>query len=107
MVRLGGGESRTGGAPRPDSMADSEEPLRPGSYSRELELREIRERYDGWARTKATRGRRRAAALEELVRGRRRAFNRYQTGDGQTERRRTVVFFLFIEFFCRFLIKKI
>ena len=38
-------------------MADSEEPLRLGSYSRELELREIRERYDGWARTKATRGR--------------------------------------------------
>ena len=53
-------------------MADSEEPLRPGSYSCELELREIRERYDGWARTKVTRGRRRAAALEELVRGRRR-----------------------------------
>ena len=72
VVRLGGGESRTGGAPRPDSMADSEEPLRPGACSRELELREIRERYDGWARTKATRGRRRAAALEELVRGRRR-----------------------------------
>ena len=70
--RTGGGESRTGGAPRPDSMADSEELLRPGACSRELELREIRERYDGWARTKATRGRRRAAALEELVRGRRR-----------------------------------
>ena len=54
------------------TWADSEEPLRPGACSRELELREIRERYDGWARTKATRGRRRAAALEELVRGRRR-----------------------------------
>ena len=43
--RTGGGESRTGGAPQPDSMADSEEPLRPGACSRELELREFRDRY--------------------------------------------------------------